>query len=496
MKKVLAAIVLAASTLSFATPQLRDATDLWINANESGWGLNVFHQGDTLFASLFVYGPDGQPKWYTASNLVGGNGSDPSPDRRMVYTGPLFESTGTWFGAVFDESKVTRRQVGTMTFDVGPASANLDYTIDGVRVTKQVTRFTFRATNLTGDYVGYMVQPGSSMGGEVRDAMTMTIQDNGSSVHMATASDTRGMCSFDGTRFQNGQYEGVAGTYSCGTTSGQWNMTVDPATDGFTGSFSGNGIGGFWGRIAAARRQHTQVRDNGYRNDLYLRQGESGWGLNVIEQGDTVFGTLFVYDRQGKPHWYSAPSLVRNDPVGDTTTYTGPLQESTGPFYGTEFNPGAVTRRQVGTMYLQGYNDGSAYLSYDVDGVHWERTILRYAFKSNSLSGRYAGHLTPDTAYPGNRTSEAIPISISIQDAGGNFSMATSGADGVSCNDTSPALQIGSLRWMMGTYGCSNGQSGSFDMQNAVVTFNGFTARFRGNGIAEGHIEGARLDAN
>src|SRR5258706_2332267 len=251
---VVAAVLTAAGLPAFATPQLRDATDLWLNANESGWGLNVFHQGDTLFASLFVYGPDGQPKWYTASSLVGGS-SDPTPDRRMVYTGALYESTGPWFGAgAFDASAVTRRQAGTMSLDVGPGVANLDYSIDGVRVTKQVSRFTFRATDLTGNYVGYQLQPSASTGPEIRDAMTMTIQDNGSSVHMATANDTGGTCTFDGTHFQNGQYEGVAGQYACGASSGPWNMTVDPATDGFSGSFAGNGIGGFWGRIAAARR--------------------------------------------------------------------------------------------------------------------------------------------------------------------------------------------------------------------------------------------------
>ena len=145
----LTALSLAAS----ATPQQRDATDLWIDPAESGWGLNVFHQGDTLFASLFVYGVDGQPKWYTASALTGSS----------VYTGDLTEAAGPSFSEPFDPARVTRRTVGQMTFTLGPMSfmsadadsATVDYTIDGVRVTRQVRRFAFAATNLAGTFRGY-----------------------------------------------------------------------------------------------------------------------------------------------------------------------------------------------------------------------------------------------------------------------------------------------------------------------------------------------------
>src|SRR4051794_13939962 len=54
--RLLAALIASIAMSAFATPQPIDATDLWINPDESGWGVSVFHQGDTLFASLFVYG--------------------------------------------------------------------------------------------------------------------------------------------------------------------------------------------------------------------------------------------------------------------------------------------------------------------------------------------------------------------------------------------------------------------------------------------------------
>ena len=81
-----AAVLSLAASLAFATPQIRNVTGLWQNADESGWGLNLFHQGDILFGALFVYGSDGKPRWYVASNLVS-NDDGPLHDAATTYTG-------------------------------------------------------------------------------------------------------------------------------------------------------------------------------------------------------------------------------------------------------------------------------------------------------------------------------------------------------------------------------------------------------------------------
>ena len=43
-----------------ATPFSVDASDLWYNPAESGWGVNLAQQGDTAFLTLYVYGSDGK----------------------------------------------------------------------------------------------------------------------------------------------------------------------------------------------------------------------------------------------------------------------------------------------------------------------------------------------------------------------------------------------------------------------------------------------------
>jgi hypothetical protein len=69
MKRFVAAIVLAASCSSVTTSFSADLTDLWWNESESGWGVNVIQQQDTLFLTFFVYGPDNAPTWYSASDV-------------------------------------------------------------------------------------------------------------------------------------------------------------------------------------------------------------------------------------------------------------------------------------------------------------------------------------------------------------------------------------------------------------------------------------------
>jgi len=464
----------ALSQAAFATYQRRNATDLWIDPAESGWGLNIFHQGNTLFASLFVYGADGQPKWYTGSALTGG--SD-------VFTGGLVEASGPWFGGAFDPAAVSRRVVGSMTFTIDEQSAKVQYTIDGVSVTKQVVRFTFAPTSLDGTFVGWRYERQSG-GFQVNHDENMSITDDGTHVTLVALTSTNIGCTWTGTHGQNGQYESVAGTYTCPDDAGSWSMKVDPTTEGFTGLFSGGDMQ--FGRIAAARRDASRMRGNGYRNALWFPPDESGWGLNTIEQGDTLFGTLFVYDAQRRPRWYSASNLQRSDISGDTVTYAGALAESTGPYYGTSFNPAAVARRIVGSMTLTTRADGTASLSYSVDGVAVQKTVTRYTFRKNEFTGTYSGHFAADND-AGHESA-----SINIDDRGDSFIMQTVTAANGTCSYVAPGLQMGHIRIMKGTFSCTSGRSGNFTMSNATVSAHGFTARLQMDPSFSGRMEGVR----
>jgi hypothetical protein len=131
-------------------PDLALATnyqDLWWAAPagvESGWGMNLTHQGNTIFATWFTYNFDGTPLWLSATAHMVSPG---------VYSGTLNLTRGPAFNAVpFLPANVVVTPVGnlTLTFANGN-SATLSYTVTlgtppvTVTQTKAITRQVFQA---------------------------------------------------------------------------------------------------------------------------------------------------------------------------------------------------------------------------------------------------------------------------------------------------------------------------------------------------------------
>ena len=103
---------------------------------------------------------------------------------------------------------------------------------------------------------------------------------------------------------------------------------------------------------------------------------ESGWGLNAIHQGDTIFATWFTYDAAGKAWW-----LAMTANKASSNSYSGLLYETSGPpFSAVPFDPNRVTRTAVGagTLTFTGPNSGT--FAYAVGGVAQTKAITRQVF--------------------------------------------------------------------------------------------------------------------
>jgi hypothetical protein len=190
-----------------------DFSDLWWNQSESGWGAQLVQNNGLIFATVFVYGVDGRPTWFTAQLHETGN---------FTWTGPLYSTTGPWFASVpFDSSAVGVRQAGTMTFHAATiASGTLEYSVDGVSVTKSVTRQTLVRENIGGTYDVALSQnqtcvyPLSS--GSFTGLVTMNFAQSGDAVIAQTFNANGGVeCTLTGTYSQSGKMGSVTGTYSC-----------------------------------------------------------------------------------------------------------------------------------------------------------------------------------------------------------------------------------------------------------------------------------------
>lgn len=200
--------------LAHATAFSTDYSDLWWNPSESGWGIQFVQQDSIIFATMFVYGPSGQPVWYSATMGATTTAS---------FTGTLYVNQGSYFGTIpFNSASVTNRQVGTMTVNFPSiGTATLTYAVDGTNVTKQILRQTLTNQSFDGSFVGGLdanLVSGDChfhVLGRGRTFATTITHDRGATIAMTfnTADDSCTMPA--GAYSQMGHFGNIQGNVTC-----------------------------------------------------------------------------------------------------------------------------------------------------------------------------------------------------------------------------------------------------------------------------------------
>ena len=99
-----------------------NATGLWSNPTDPGWGIAVAQRGTSAFAVLFTYDEQNRPTWMVMSNG--------RPTAKGTFTGDLYRASRT---------RVESR--GTMTLRLqGAAEGSIGYRIDGTQFRSPVLR--------------------------------------------------------------------------------------------------------------------------------------------------------------------------------------------------------------------------------------------------------------------------------------------------------------------------------------------------------------------
>ena len=115
-------------------------SDLWYRApaeSEPGWGVNLMHQANILFATWFTYDATGKGMWVVGPRVERTTGN--------TFTGALFRTTGPAFSAnPWNPGNVAATQVGTATFEFADANTGtFSYTVNGISQVKSITRQSF-----------------------------------------------------------------------------------------------------------------------------------------------------------------------------------------------------------------------------------------------------------------------------------------------------------------------------------------------------------------
>jgi hypothetical protein len=210
---------------------------------------------------------------------------------------------------------------------------------------------------------------------------------------------------------------------------------------------------------------------------------EQGWGLNLIQQGDIIFGTMFVYGTDNTARWFS----VTLSPSNGSTTWNGPLDQTTGSFYGGAWSNASVTHNVVGNMSVTFSDANTGTLTYTVNGVPVNKSISRFSLRGPNLSGKYVGGGFGTGPQAGcgssgisifdtlNVAQNGSAVTLRVDFVNGNNQQAT-------CTYTGTMNTTGRTGSISGNFSCAVGSSttnsGTFSITNLETSINGFNGNF------------------
>lgn len=230
-------------------------------------------------------------------------------------------------------------------------------------------------------------------------------------------------------------------------------------------------------------------------SDLWAKPDEPGWGLNISQQGDVLFGTLFIYDRFTNASWYSVTLAFDSIGAGGVRKYTGVLYQTTGTAVTQPYDPSQLQYRQVGNLTMEFGGPAHAILTYTVDGAGQAKQVTRLTFAENSILGSYNGS-TQDITYDCRNPSRNGLVTTDT----GPFTI-TQELDGIvmrfpTCTITNGVYtQQGQIGQVDAIYTCLGGVSGEIKFSSLQSEQGGILGTYTGRDGScsfRGNIGGAR----
>jgi hypothetical protein len=195
---------------------------------------------------------------------------------------------------------------------------------------------------------------------------------------------------------------------------------------------------------------------NNYQ-DWWWNPAQSGMGLNIGQQNDTIFVAWFNYGDDTKASFLTMGGVLSGN------TLTGPLLRNTGPVPGPNYNPSLVKQTAVGTATITFNSNNDATLTYSYDNKGGTMALQRFSFASPNLMQTFnviSNYSGCDPASPGQNEMRIITGKEQI---GNKFTVVTPRLDGTDvCTLSMTSQQRGSKLNAQGTSNCA-GDPETFD---------------------------------
>jgi hypothetical protein len=230
--------------------------------------------------------------------------------------------------------------------------------------------------------------------------------------------------------------------------------------------------------------------------DVWWNPAESGWGLQIADQGDLLFLTFYVYGTDNKPTWYTSIVRYSSTTAAGARVYTGDLNAFTGPFFGAPFGSVPVVARIAGTATFQADSSTTATLTYTVDGTPVTKSIQRLTYNLQSLAGTgYIGsfiELDTGCTNPARNGPLALNGTFNITHSPPAPTVTivatlTNGLLSTVCTWTGAYSQAGRYGIISaGTFSCTSGDAGTFTAHDIELTSQGILGRYDAVGTTSG----------
>jgi hypothetical protein len=231
--------------------------------------------------------------------------------------------------------------------------------------------------------------------------------------------------------------------------------------------------------------------------DIWYTAAEPGWGVNVVQSGNFMFATFFVYAQGGTPTWYTGQLNWDG-----STKFSGALYASTGTYFAAPWVAANGTTVAAGTVSFEPANAHEGTLVYTVNGAPSTvtKTIQRQTLTTIPLGGLYAGGQSGSYSQCTNSGSNGNYIDrydLEVTHlAGGSATFRFKYTGGLVCTLSGAIQQHGQLyRIPSATYVCSNGLNTSAIVYEIKATGQGVEGRFDAPSIGGGCRETGRFAA-
>lgn len=232
--------------------------------------------------------------------------------------------------------------------------------------------------------------------------------------------------------------------------------------------------------------------------DIWYDAAESGWGANLVQSDNFLFGTFFVYAPNGAPTWYSAELNWDG-----AAAYKGNLYATTATGFAQPWQPANVNTVAVGTASFtpSTLNAYQGTLAWTVNGVgSAAKPVERLTLTTIGLGGSYTGGQSG--AYSGCSASSNNGGYIDRYDlavthlSSGSATFEFTYTSGMTCKLVGTLEQHGGLYRIPGaTYTCSDGLSTTATVYEIKATGLGIEGRIAASSVGGGCAENANFAA-